>query len=197
MNDTQLLEFAAHSRERARKLLAMCRIIEIWEMLGMKVNLVGSLRNGLLMTHRDIDLHIYSAHPSPSDGLAAMKALAENNPVRRIEYGNLLNTPEHCLEYHAWLPDEKGDEWQIDMIHIVSGSRYDGHFERVADRIAEHFSPEMKLAVLRLKYETPESEKIPGVEYYHAVQEGGVRTFAQFTEFRRLHPLPTLLDWMP
>ena len=55
----------------------------------------------------------------------------------------------------------------------------------------------MKRAVLRLKYETPDSESIPGVEYYHAVQAGGVRTFAEFTEFRKHHPAAELIDWMP
>ena len=197
MKDTELSALAAGQCERARKLLAQCRIVEIWEMLGVKVEIVGSLRNGLMMKHRDIDLHLYSRHPSPSEGLSALRTLAENHPVRRIEYTNLLNTPERCLEYHILVPDAEGFEWQIDMIHIVSGSRYDGHFERVADRIAERFTPEMKRAVLRLKYETPDSESIPGVEYYHAVQAGGVRTFAEFTEFRKHHPAAELLDWMP
>ena len=105
MKDTELSALAAGQCERARKLLALCRIVEIWEMLGVKVEIVGSLRNGLMMKHRDIDLHLYSRFPSPSEGLSALRTLAENHPVRRIEYTNLLNTPERCLEYHILLPD--------------------------------------------------------------------------------------------
>ena len=48
------------------------------------------------------------------------------------------------------------------MIHIVSGSRYDGHFERVADRIAAALTPETRRTILQLKFETPDDEKIAG-----------------------------------
>ena len=54
----------------------------------------------------------------------------------------------------------------MDMIHIREGSRYDGYFEKVAQRISEIMTDEIRETILRLKYETPETEKIIGVEYY-------------------------------
>lgn len=38
------------------------------------------------------------------------------------------------------------------------GSRYDGYFERVAERISAVLTDEMRLAILKLKYETPDTE---------------------------------------
>ena len=49
---------------------------------------------------------------------------------------------------------------QIDMIHIRKGSRYDGYFEKVAERISSVLTDEIKRTILQLKNETPESEKI-------------------------------------
>ena len=46
----------------------------------------------------------------------------------------------------------------------------------------------MRLAILKLKYETPDTEKIMGVEYYQAVIQDGVRSYPEFEEWRRLHP---------
>lgn len=56
---------------------------------------------GLFMKHRDIDFHIYSASITPADSFAAMAKLAANPAIKRIEYGNLLDTEEQCLEWHA------------------------------------------------------------------------------------------------
>ena len=198
MNPTDAIEtYAREQQMRAWEIIRETRLMEIWQSIGAEVRLVGSLRCGLLARHRDIDLHIYSAPLHPDDSFAAMARLAVHPAIERIECRNLLATDEACIEWHAFYRDRDNGMWQIDMIHIRRGSRYDGHFERVADRIAERFTPEMKRAVLRLKYETPDSESIPGVEYYHAVQAGGVRTFAEFTEFRKHHPAAELIDWMP
>ena len=64
-----------------------------------------------------------------------MARLAENPLIKRIEYGNSLDTEEQCVEWHAWFQDPDNELWQIDMIHIVKGSRYDGYFEKMAERI--------------------------------------------------------------
>ena len=45
----------------------------------------------------------------------------------------------------------EGELWQMDMIHIQEGSRYDGYFERVAERISAVLTDEMRLAILKLK----------------------------------------------
>lgn len=51
--------------------------------------------------------------------------------------------------------------------------------------------------ILRLKYETPEAEKIMGIEYYQAVLRDGVGTYAEFEAWRAANPVTGILEWMP
>lgn len=192
-----LLDIATLNQQKAWSIIKDSRIIQIWESVGAKVNLVGSLKTGLLMKHRDIDFHIYSSALNLSDSFRAMAVLAVNPSVRKIEYTNLLDTEEECIEWHAWYQDREGELWQIDMIHIREGSRYDGYFERVAERISAVLTDEMRRAILHLKYETPEDEKIMGIEYYQAVIRDGVRSYSDFEEWRMLHPVTGVVEWMP
>ena len=192
-----ILELAKRNQQKAWEIIEDTRIVRIWEGIGAKVNLVGSLRIGLLMKHRDIDFHIYTSPLDLSASFRAMAELAENTSIKRIEYTNLLHTAEACIEWHAWYKDMEGELWQMDMIHIQEGSRYDGYFERVAERISAVLTDEMRLAILKLKYETPDTEKIMGVEYYQAVIQDGVRSYPEFEEWRRLHPAVGVVEWMP
>ena len=192
-----ILELAKRNQQKAWEIIEDTRIVRIWEGIGAKVNLVGSLRTGLLMKHRDIDFHIYTSPLDLSASFRAMAELAENTSVKKIEYTNLLDTAEACIEWHAWYQDMEGELWQMDMIHIQEGSRYDGYFERVAERISAVLTDEMRLAILKLKYETPDTEKIMGVEYYQAVIQDGVRSYPEFEEWRRLHPAVGVVEWMP
>ena len=192
-----ILELAKRNQQKAWEIIEDTRIVRIWEGIGAKVNLVGSLRTGLLMKHRDIDFHIYTSPLDLSASFRAKAELAENTSVKKIEYTNLLHTAEACIEWHAWYQDMEGELWQMDMIHIQEGSRYDGYFERVAERISAVLTDEMRLAILKLKYETPDTEKIMGVEYYQAVIQDGVRSYPEFEEWRRLHPAVGVVEWMP
>lgn len=192
-----ILELAKRNQQKAWEIIEDTRIVRIWEGIGAKVNLVGSLRIGLLMKHRDIDFHIYTSPLDLSASFRAMAELAENTSIKRIEYTNLLHTAEACIEWHAWYKNMEGELWQMDMIHIQEGSRYDGYFERVAERISAVLTDEMRLAILKLKYETPDTEKIMGVEYYQAVIQDGVRSYPEFEEWRRLHPAVGVVEWMP
>lgn len=192
-----ILELAKRNQQKAWEIIEDTRIVRIWEGIGAKVNLVGSLRIGLLMKHQDIDFHIYTSPLDLSASFRAMAELAENTSIKRIEYTNLLHTAEACIEWHAWYQDMEGELWQMDMIHIQEGSRYDGYFERVAERISAVLTDEMRLAILKLKYETPDTEKIMGVEYYQAVIQDGVRSYPEFEEWRRLHPAVGVVEWMP
>ena len=124
-----LLELAKRNQERAWEVIRQTDIINIWKSVGAEINLVGSLNMGLLMKHKDIDFHIYTSPFRISDSFQAMARLAENPLIKRIEYGNSLDTEEQCVEWHAWFQDPNNELWQIDMIHIVKGSRYDGYFE--------------------------------------------------------------------
>ena len=192
-----ILELAKRNQQKAWEIIEDTRIVRIWEGIGAKVNLVGSLRTGLLMKHRDIDFHIYTSPLDLSASFRAMAELAENTSVKKIEYTNLLHTAEACIEWHAWYQDMEGELWQMDMIHIQEGSRYDGYFEKVAERISAVLTDEMRLAILKLKYETPDTEKIMGVEYYQAVIQDGVRSYPEFEEWRRLHPAVGVVEWVP
>ena len=192
-----IFELAKRNQQKAWEIIEDTRIVRIWEGIGAKVNLVGSLRTGLLVKHRDIDFHIYTSPLDLSASFRAMAELAENTSIKKIEYTNLLHTAEACIEWHAWYQDMEGELWQMDMIHIQEGSRYDGYFERVAERISAVLTDEMRLAILKLKYETPDTEKIMGVEYYQAVIQDGVRSYPEFEEWRRLHPAVGVVEWMP
>lgn len=192
-----IIEIAQRNQQKAEEIIKATNIIPIWEGVGAKINLVGSLRTGLLMKHRDIDFHIYSSPLHLADSFRAMAVLAEHPSIKKIECTNLLHTVEACVEWHAWYQDEDNELWQMDMIHIQGGSRYDGYFEKVAERISQVMTDEMREAILRLKYETPETEKIIGVEYYRAVIEGGVRSYAELKEWRKRHPVTGVVEWMP
>lgn len=192
-----ILELAKQNQQKAWRVIEDTRIVQIWEGIGAKVNLVGSLRTGLLMKHRDIDFHIYTSPLNVSDSFRAMAELAENTSVKKIECVNLLHTMEACIEWHAWYQDQEEELWQIDMIHIREGSRYDGYFEKVAERISAVLTDEMKLAILKLKYEMPDTEKAMGVEYCQAVIRDGVRSFSDFQEWRKSHPVTGVVEWIP
>ena len=178
-----LLELAKRNQERAWEVIRQTDIINIWKSVGAEINLVGSLNMGLLMKHKDIDFHIYTSPFRISDSFQAMARLAENPLIKRIEYGNSLDTEERCVEWHAWFQDPNNELWQIDMIHIVKGSRYDGYFEKMAER--------------KLKYETPDTAKIMGVEYYLAVIQDGVRTYAELEDWKKQHPVTGVIEWIP
>lgn len=192
-----VLELAAANRQRAHAIIHNSGLEEIWRSVDAEPRPVGSLRMGLLVKHLDIDYHIYSPELRLSDSFAAMARLAENTRIRRIEFANLLDAPDRCLEWHAWYQDDDSRLWQIDMIHMQMGSPWDGWFERVADNIAAALTEETRHAILRLKYETPDERKIPGIAYYMAVLRDGVRTWPQFEAWLATHPLDGIVEWTP
>jgi hypothetical protein len=192
-----ITEIAQKNQQKAWNIINDTDIINIWKEVGAEIHLVGSLNMGLLMKHRDIDFHIYSSPLSLSDSFSAIAKLAENKQIQRIEFTNLLNTDEKCLEWHAWYLDSNSELWQIDMIHILKGSTYDGYFEKMAERISAVLTNETRYAILKLKYETPDVEKIMGIEYYQAVIQDSVRTYSEFMEWRKKHPVTGIVEWMP
>lgn len=192
-----ILSIALQNQEKARKIIDKINLIPIWKSVGAEPHLVGSLRMGLLMKHRDIDFHIYSDPLDLTQSFTAIQKIAENPSIIQIEYKNLSATEEKCLEWHAWYRDDENDLWQIDMIHILKGSFYDGYFEKMADRILALLTPETKETILRLKNETPENEKIMGVEYYQAVLRDGIRHYSEFEKWRAQNPVNGILHWIP
>lgn len=193
----RLIDIAQTNQQRAHEIIQDLNLIPLWASIDVEANLVGSLRMELLMKHLDIDLHLYSDPVSLADDFRIIARLAQNPRIKRIEYANLLNTEEACLEWHLHYEDPLNQMWQIDMIHILKGSRYDGYFEQMADRIVAALTDETRHTILQLKYETPESEKIMGIEYYQAVLRDGVKNYAEFETWRRQHPVTGIVTWMP
>lgn len=89
-----IFDIAKQNQEKAWQVIKNTNIIQIWEDAGAKINLVGSLRTGLLMKHRDIDFHIYSSPLNLTDSFQAMARLAENPSIKRIECANLSILPK-------------------------------------------------------------------------------------------------------
>ena len=190
-------ERAAEQIRRAQHIIETLQLSERWQRIGVEVQQVGSLRMGLLAKHRDLDFHLYSDEVDLAADFAVMGALAAQPEIRWVQFGNALDTDEACVEWHAGYLDERGEEWQIDLIHIRRGTRYDGYFERVADRIAAVLTDKQRETILRLKFETSDSLEIKGIEYYRAVIEGGVRTSEEFAAWRDWHPAEGIIEWMP
>lgn len=193
----RLIEIAQINQQRAHEIIQELNLIPLWASINVEAHLVRSLRMGLLMKHLDIDLHLYSDPVSLADDFRIIARLAQNHRIKQIEYANLLDTEEACLEWHLHYEDPLNQMWQIDMIHILKGSRYDGYFEQMADRIVTALIDETRHTILQLKYETPESEKIMGIEYYQAVLRDGVKNYAEFETWRRQHPITGIVTWMP
>lgn len=192
-----ILALAEKNQKKARQIIKETQVVDIWQSIGAEINLVGSLKTGLLMKNKDIDFHIYTAPISISESFKAISKMAENPRIKKIEYTNLIDTEEACIEWHAGYQDDNDDMWQIDMIHIQKGSTYDGYFEKVAERISSVLTPETRDTILKLKYETPDSEKIPGIIYYQAVIRDGVRNFNDFREWMKKHMTIGIIKWMP
>lgn len=195
--ESDILRIASENQQKAWEIIESTDIINIWKSIGAQINLVGSLKTGLLMKNLDIDFHVYSDPLDIKESFKAIARLAENPSIKHIDYRNLIETDEKCIEWHAWYEDTEDRVWQLDMIHILKGSFYDGYFEKVADRISAVLTEEMKTAILTLKYNTPETEKIFGIEYYQAVIRDGIRNYSDLEAWRKKQPDTRIIKWMP
>lgn len=163
---------ARTTQAEARDIVAGLDIEGHWRQAGAVVNAVGSFRTGLLVRHRDIDFHVYTPTLDRDLSFRVMAALASSPYLNSLHFVDGSGTEERCLEWHGIWQRPGGAPWQIDIIHIESGSTFDGYFERFADRLH-------------------------GVEYYQAVLEGGVRTLDGLRRWRAAHPLDGVNLWMP
>jgi len=191
-----ILKLAQEYEHQAWKVVRETEIVEIWKSCGAsEVNLIGSLKNGLLIKHRDIDFHIYSKEFRLSDSFAAMAKLAENPRIKNITYINLLDTSEVCLEWHAWYEDDEKNLWQLDMIHLRSDSPYAGHFEKIASEIGALLTPETRERILTIKNSVPEGQKVMGIEIYKAVLQNNIRDYESFLSWRSKQNFTGIVAW--
>ena len=151
---------------------------------------------GLLASHKDIDLHVYSKGITEESSFAIASQIAKLPDVIEIKCINGLHTDEHCIAWHIFYKYEE-DIWQIDVIHIEEGTEYDGYFERMADRIVEVMTPNQKETILRLKFETRSDKDYHGVEYYEAVIADGISNMAEFEEWVIEHRKKPMYYWIP
>lgn len=196
MSQEEIRERSSAFGRRARQVLAESGLVAAWERAGCRVNVVGSLRMGLMASHRDVDLHVYSRKVTEACSFAVMAEIAKDPRVREIKCINGLHTGERCVAWHIFY-DFEGEVWQFDVIHIEEGSEYDGYFECMADRIAEVATAEQRDAILRLKFATPEGCDFHGVEYYEAVIADGVRTMEELERWVAAHRAKPPYYWIP
>lgn len=189
-----IFKIAQKNQDTAWQVVKEIDVFNAWRSIGAEINMVGSLKSGLLMKNRDIDFHIYTDELLISDSFSAIKKIAENNAIKDITYKNLIDTEEECIEWHAWYQDRENFLWQIDMIHIRKGSAYDGVVESMTNSIIDRLTDETKEAILRIKYDTPEEVKILGAEIYHAVLFYGVKDYKEFSEWKKNNRNINLLE---
>lgn len=196
MNQQEIFDLARVNQKKAYKVIEESGIGEIWKSNGCRINLVGSLRMGLLASHRDIDLHVYSKGITEEFSFAIAAQIAKIPGVTEIKCINGLRTDEHCIAWHVYYMYES-EIWQLDIIHIEEGSEYDGFFEMTADRIFEVMSPLQKEIILKLKFETPADKTFHGVEYYEAVIADGIDNMSDFEEWVNQHRNKPPYYWIP
>lgn len=192
-----IVELSEHNQQLAWNILKDIRIIPAWEGIGAKVNIVGSLKTDLMMKNKDIDLHIYTDELIMADSFTVMSELAEKLTLKEIQYKNLIDTEEECIEWHALYEDKESNRWKFDMIHLRSGSKYDGVVEKVTEAIIRHLTPEIRRTILQIKYDMPDNVNIPGIEIYYAVFTGGVQNYEELMQYRIGNPLENSLEWIP
>ncbi len=196
MDQREITRRALGAKERALRVLEESGIAGVWERAGCRVNIVGSLRMGLIAAHRDIDLHVYSRGVTEEESFLIAAEIARFPGVTEIRCINGLNTEEHCVAWHIFYKYE--DEiWQFDVIHIEEGTEFDGYFERMADRIVEVMTPEQRDTILRLKFETPADMDYHGVEYYEAVIVDGVNDLSGLDRWVVSHRDKAPYYWIP
>ena len=192
-----VLDTADRLQERARIVIAETDVRELWTSIGATVNLIGSLKTGLLINNRDIDFHIYTDPFNLADSFSVMAKLAENSRIQSIQYTNQLEAADKCIEWHAFYKDQDGYTWQIDMIHILNESPFAGYFENVADRISEVLTRETREAILKIKNSIPAEQKVMGISIYKAVIQDGIRDVDSFLKWNENQPEPGIVSWTP
>ena len=77
---THMVALAEANQRKAREVIAKLRVVEAWEAVGAEAHLVGSLRTGLLMKHRDISylfLSFQALRQFCRDGCAGCRSCRE------------------------------------------------------------------------------------------------------------------------
>ena len=190
-----ILELSNYNTKIAFEIIKELNIENTFKEINCRINLVGSLRMGLLMKNKDIDFHVYSSKLDILESFNAISKISNNKKVQSVIYKNLIDTDEHCIEWHLYYKHNDSNIWQIDIINILEGSYYDGYFEKVADNIINILTEEKRNTILKLKYETPDDIKIMGIEYYKAVLQNNIKTFDEFIKWRNKQSFNDIIEF--
>lgn len=193
----ELDAISERTMERARRVLRESDVLAHWAAVGGRVELVGSMRSGLMLHHLDIDVHVYTRDCTIAESFGAVARMARDPRIQRVEYVNLLEAEDHCLEWHAWYRDTDGALWQLDMIHMAESSPFVGYFERVADAIRNALTPETRRAILEIRHAFRDEAAVKGIQVYQAVLRDGVRGPDEFQRWQNEHAAQGIVDWMP
>ena len=186
--NNNIIDISLNNQKKAFSIIKELDIENAFKSIGARISLVGSLKMGLLMKNKDIDFHVYTSSLDIEKSFLAVSKIAKNKKIEKVTYTNLIDTDEHCIEWHLFYRDDYNADnieiWQIDIIHILEGSYYDGYFEKAADDVMNMITEEKRNIILKLKYETPDNIKIMGIEYYKAVLKDNVQTYEEFIKWR-------------
>lgn len=176
-----LENIAESNLQKAFESIRELKIEKIYEELNSTCNLVGSVKTGLLMSHLDIDFHVYSDEFSVEKSFNAIAKISQNPKIKEVFYKNLLEEDDMCLEWHLLYEEVPERIWTIDIMHIKNESLYAGVIERVTEKISSVLTEKMKQTILKIKWESERhKEKIFGIDIYQAVIEENIDTFQDF-----------------
>ncbi|WP_300754668.1 phosphoglycerate mutase family protein [uncultured Brachyspira sp.] len=190
-----IINISLNNQKKAFDIIKELDIENSFKSIGARVNLVGSLKMGLLMKNKDIDFHVYTSSLDIEKSFFSVSKISKNKKIEKATYTNLIDTDEHCIEWHLFYRDDNNEIWQIDIIHILEASYYDGYFEKVSDDVINMLTEEKRNIILKLKYETPDDIKIMGIEYYKAVLKDNVQTFEEFIKWRDKQSFSGIIDF--
>jgi hypothetical protein len=94
---------SAKNVEKAFEIIQELQIEEIWGTLNSTCNLVGSVKTGLLMSHLDIDFHVYSDDFSIEKSFGAIAQISQNPKIKEVLYRNLLEAEDMCSSTNKYI----------------------------------------------------------------------------------------------
>ena len=193
-----LENIAESNLQKAFEIIRELKIEKIYEELNSTCNLVGSVKTGLLISHLDIDFHVYSDEFSVEKSFNAIAKISQNPKIKEVFYKNLLEEDDMCLEWHLLYEEVPERIWTIDIMHIKNESLYAGVIERVTEKISSVLTEKMKQTILKIKWESERhKEKIFGIDIYQAVIEENIDTFQDFQIWKQNKKEVGISLWEP
>lgn len=193
-----LENIAESNLQKAFEIIRELKIEKIYEELNSTCNLVGSVKTGLLMSHLDIDFHVYSDEFSVEKSFNAIAKISQNPKIKEVLYKNLLEEDDMCLEWHLLYEEIPERIWTIDIMHIKNESLYAGAIERVTEKINSVLTEKMRQTILKIKWESEQhKEKFFGIDIYQAVIEENIDTFQDFQKWKQNRKDVGISLWEP